>query len=286
LDNSFLFFESLRVFFSGFQEKMPLLSLLSNFLIAFSPLLAVLFYIRRKPHLILLALASGCVYMLAILIISFLYWIPGVGTSAIGLISVSTIIQELSRISMFFGFRILDPILIELHTPSQQPENLNGNQRNGSSEVAPSNNTSPSPEDTLKVDHDLAIGFGFSTLASMLQFISPLGQSVSPAHLSCTACIESLSVFFIAALITSIMSMLHILWTYIMFESTRRKQWFWALLCVILHWCMTFTTTLLDSTTLGNFGCFVTLGILLGSLILHFVFSLWYFKMGKKLKVD
>jgi hypothetical protein len=221
--------------------------------------------------------------MLAILLVSFLYWIPGVGTSTIGLISVSTIVQEASRIGMFFGFRQLDPILLELYSPSEGPEHTNNS---NDANAVPSNAGAGSADGTAKLNHDLAIGFGFSTLASLIHFISPLGQSVAPAHLSCTGCIESISVFFIAALVTSFMSMLHILWTYIMFESIRRNQYFLTLLCVLLHWGVTFTTTLLDSTFFGNMGCFVTLGILLGALVLHMLFSVWYFKLGSKLKVD
>ncbi len=53
-------------------------------------------------------------------------------------------------------------------------------------------------EDPTKnsIHHDMALGYGFATLASLLQYLSPLSQSLSPGLLVCPSC-PTMSVFFI-----------------------------------------------------------------------------------------
>jgi gamma-secretase subunit APH-1 len=132
--------------------------------------------------------------------------------------------------------------------------------------------------------HDFALGYGFACLASLLQYISPLSQSISPGIITCLSC-PTMSIFFIGgifyspAIITSIFSLLHISWNIILFQALYKKRYYVILWVIGTHIGACYATLLVGSTM--NNGCWISISVLLGILIVNGFLSFCTFRKIK-----
>jgi len=144
------------------------------------------------------------------------------------------------------------------------------------------NAMSEKPKSPLNKFHfSFASGLGFGAMSGLVSYTTILAESLNPGTVLCAGC-ESLAMPFVAALITSIFILLHIVWSIIAFGAFEKKETLLVAGVVLSHIISSQATllTYTDKVPHGCAYCFIILLIMLsGSTYIAF-------KKFSKLKVE
>ncbi|CAO3678467.1 unnamed protein product [Umbelopsis ramanniana] len=173
---------------------MSLYSFFGCMFIAYGPLLSIFFlYISRDAQLVLLMVCSAFFWLIAVLLSSVI-WFAAQSARDLNPVTIlySVILQEVFRWALF---KLLNRAEKGLMIVSKNPKSLYN--RSVFAFVA---------------------GFGFGLTSALVTYISTLVQMIGPGVIMCPSC-PSVTLFFISAINTSLISLQHITWMMIAFEA-------------------------------------------------------------------
>ncbi|ORX48138.1 Aph-1 [Piromyces finnis] len=238
---------------------MGFVSYLAYLLIAYGPSITIfILYISRSAQLVILVVSSAFFWLISILISSIYWFIANlvfkyeklenansdkdyykriIYLMLISVLSVFT--QELFR---WLFWKLLNKAEAGLNAMSEKPK-------------SPLN----------KYHFSFASGLGFGVMSGLVSYSTVLADSLKPGTILCGAC-PTMPMPFIAALITSIFVLLHIVWSIIAFNAFEKKEKLLIAWVFIGH-LMASLATILTYTDRMKFGCpicFVILVSILG----------------------
>ncbi|KAH9244515.1 hypothetical protein BASA81_018078 [Batrachochytrium salamandrivorans] len=95
---------------------MTLLSFFGNLFTAYGPaLMVMLLYLGPSARLMMMSLSSGFIWLLSILIIAIIaHFLPDLSSNSPQMVVMSSVIQELGRVAIFYMFKFADPVLVSI----------------------------------------------------------------------------------------------------------------------------------------------------------------------------
>ncbi|KAJ1343179.1 hypothetical protein BSLG_002205 [Batrachochytrium salamandrivorans] len=90
------------------------------------------------------------------------------------MVVMSSVIQELGRVAIFYMFKFADPVLVSIASDPTTKFN--------------------------RVHHAVAAGFGIGMMSGIVSYITPLTESASPGIMNCNSC-PGADVFFIGGML-------------------------------------------------------------------------------------
>jgi anterior pharynx defective protein 1 len=187
---------------------MSYASLVGNAFIVFGPIVAIfLFYLYQIPQLVIVFVAASFFYVLAMAIFSLFYFIPGVGSLQILLVSLGIAIHEAIRFAFFLIYRQTE-IGYEKNIKVKLLYTKFG---------------------YLHVGMAAGLGYGFSY--ALITFGTILMQSYGPGTYYSPSC-PGLPYFVAASITTLIFVLLNIVWMVIAFEGYSKLS-SWRVLAVV-----------------------------------------------------
>jgi anterior pharynx defective protein 1 len=187
---------------------MTYASLVGNAFIVFGPIISIfLFYLYQIPLLVIVFVAASFFYVLAMAFVSLFYFIPGIGSLQILIVSIGVLIHELIRFIFFLIYR---------QTEKGYEKNIRVKllyTKFGYFHVG------------------VAAGLGYASSYALITFGTVLMQSYGPGTYYAPNC-PSIPYFVFASVITLCFVLLNIEWMVIAFEGYSRKST-WRLITVV-----------------------------------------------------
>jgi len=237
---------------------MGFVSFLAYLLIAYGPSITIfILYISRSAQLVILVVSSAFFWLISILISSIYWYIADLSSRQKQSLSEKEIIKK--EIIFIIIITVLSVITQELFRwlfwklLNKAEAGLNA--------------MSEKPKSVLNKYHfSFASGLGFGIMSGLVSYSTVLADSLKPGTILCGAC-PSMPMPLIAALITSIFILLHIVWSIIAFDAFVKKN-YKLIAWVFLTHLIASLATVLTYTDIKQYGCplcFVILILILGS---------------------
>jgi anterior pharynx defective protein 1 len=203
----------------GVKMGYPLV--IGCFLIAFSPALAIMYFLtKQSAQLVILTIGSSFFWLLSILLVA-IWWfiIPPLRESFWWIIPWSVLIQE--------GVRLL---FYKLYVKGES----------GFVASAPTSQLTTHP-DELRAS--LALGLGSGIAYSLITYVSILWSGIGPGTYYSDTC-PSVNIFIISALFSMVFILFHALWAVVAFEGFKTKKYFRVGIVVGCHLLVSLLTLL------------------------------------------
>lgn len=183
---------------------------LACLLTAFGPSAVVLyFYISTQPRLLLLSLTSAFYYVVSLLLISL---IPKFISISPLILSISaSFLLEISRISLYHVFLLMDPVLIKIAQLKKEDSPI------------------------TDLSHYFAVGYGWGLISALVHFISPLVQTLQGNGVLMSRSCPDVDIYFLSAVMTLLFSGLNVLWTVAMFSGLQKRSYLQVGLVFVSH---------------------------------------------------
>ncbi|RKP25339.1 gamma-secretase subunit Aph-1, partial [Syncephalis pseudoplumigaleata] len=188
---------------------MTLLSFFGCALAAYGPIVSVfLLTIARDAQLVILSMTSAFFWLVALLLTSvFWYVIPPARSLHPVTLLYGVLLQELIR---WAYFKMIERAEKGLHTTAKQPTSrLN------------------------RTSFAFASGLGFGLIYALTTYVTLLSQSSGPGTPMAPSC-PTVSLFFLSAIMTAIISLTHIFWMMVAFDGYFEPVAIWRIGYVVL----------------------------------------------------
>ena len=218
------------------KRKMTLPLFIGSSLIAFGPVLAISYLIvLRRSQLTILSLCSAWIFMMT-LIFSSVIWaiIVPLQTMYPLIMVISAVLQELSRYGIVKLYYYCYGILIDRGKKRLAGESNNKNR------ILPINNISAA----------ISLGAGIAAIYSFMLYGHVGSKTLGVGTYYLETC-KSMSIYIFHAISSCLLSLLHIMWTILAFDSYNKKSVLRGSVILITH-LSALLITLLNST---NEGC-------------------------------
>lgn len=245
----------------------------SNFLLLLGPSASVLWlYVSTTPRLLLLSMASAFYWLIMALLISIIYQIIMIitarknndGSTVTALAIYGPILLELGRVFYYYILARIKPTLNLIAAASAKANNRGSMTSNQGADAGQAAQTARLESEIMKLvplDHDLASGFGFGVMSSLMQSVQLLAQSSGPGIIPCRSCL-SIDITFIGCFVGCIFVGLNSLWSVTCYHALEKKNYLLVAWVFMSHLACSMSTLLIGSDTITG-GCWISLAILL-----------------------